>query len=213
MIKINEIFYSIQGESSLTGLPTVFIRTSGCHLRCSYCDTTYAYHDGKRLSVEDILKKISSFPCKRVCLTGGEPLLQKNIIKLMDQLISLDYECSVETSGDLDCSQIPSEVLKVIDVKTPDSGEPNAFCMKNLHFIGDEQTEFKFVICSEADFDWAVDFAAKHHMFQNSKILFSPSYEQISTEWLAQKILNSGQRIRLQIQLHKVIWPTQTKGI
>lgn len=213
MIKINEIFYSIQGESTLTGLPTIFIRTSGCHLRCSYCDTTYAYSDGKRITNEEIIKKISSYPCKQVCLTGGEPLLQKSIISLMDELIAQGYSCSIETSGDLDCVSVPSEVLKVIDVKTPDSGEPDAFCLKNLHFVGDSHAEFKFVICSEKDFDWAIDFAAKHHMFQNTKILFSPCHEQISTEWLAKKILDSGQRIRLQIQLHKVIWPTTIKGI
>ncbi|MGH1468488.1 MAG: radical SAM protein [Bdellovibrionales bacterium] len=213
MIKINEIFYSIQGESSLTGLPTIFIRTSGCHLRCNYCDTTYAYHDGKRISDEEIFKKISEYPCKRVCLTGGEPLLQKSIISLMGKLIAEGYSCSIETSGDLDCAPVPPEVLKVIDIKTPDSGEPDAFCLKNLHFVGDKNTEFKFVICSEADFDWSIDFAAKHHMFQNSKILFSPCHEQISTEWLAKKILDSGQKIRLQIQLHKVIWPTTIKGI
>ncbi len=212
MIKINEIFYSIQGESSLTGLPTIFIRTSGCHLRCSYCDTTYAYHDGIRMGDEEILKKISQYPCKRVCLTGGEPLLQKNIISLIKKLLAKDYNCSIETSGDLDCALIPSKVLKIIDIKTPDSGESNAFCIKNLHFLGDNNTEFKFVICSEADFNWSINFAAKHHMFQNTKILFSPCYGQISTKWLAEKILMSGQKIRLQIQLHKVIWATTTKG-
>lgn len=131
----------------------------------------------------------------------------------MELLISTGYTCSIETSGNLDCAPVPSEVLKVIDIKTPDSGESNAFCMKNLHFVGDKNTEFKFVICSEMDFNWAINFAAKHHMFQNSKILFSPCHEQISTEWLARKILDSGQKIRLQIQLHKVIWPTTIKGI
>ncbi len=213
MIKINEIFYSIQGESTLTGLPTIFIRSSGCHLRCNYCDTKYAYNEGERLNCEEILKKISIYPCKRICITGGEPLLQKNIIPLMETVLTKGYECSIETSGDLDCSPIPSGVLKVIDVKTPDSGEGEAFCLKNLHFVGDKASEFKFVICSEADFDWAVHFAAKHHMFQNTKILFSPCHEQISAEWLAKKILDSGQKIRLQIQLHKVLWPTTTKGI
>ena len=213
MIKINEIFYSIQGESSFFGLPTIFIRTSGCHLRCTYCDTTYAYYDGKRLSNGDIIKKIQSYPCKRVCLTGGEPLLQKNSTSLMEELLKLGYACSIETSGDIDCAQVPAEVAKIIDVKTPDSGEPDAFCMKNLHFLKDPTAEFKFVICSERDFDWAINFAAKHHMFQNAQILFSPCQEQISTEWLAQKIVDSGQKIRLQIQLHKVIWPTITNGI
>lgn len=212
MIKINEIFYSIQGESALVGLPTIFIRTSGCHLRCHYCDTKYAYHDGKKISVEEILKKISGYPCKRVCLTGGEPLLQKNIIVLLEELLNQGYDCSLETSGDLDCTKIPPKVRKIIDIKTPDSGEPDSFEMKNLQFLGDGASEFKFVICSERDFKWSLDFAAKHHMFQNSEILFSPSYEQIQPEWLAQKILESGQKIRLQIQLHKVIWPTTNKG-
>lgn len=212
MIKINEIFYSIQGESSLTGLPTVFIRTSGCHLRCTYCDTTYAYYDGKRLSIDEIIKKISEFPCKRFCLTGGEPLLQKNIIALMQRLLDNGYEGSIETSGDIDCDSIPLKIKKIIDIKTPDSGEPDAFCLKNLQFIGDSKTEYKFVICSERDFDWAMAFAAKHHMFQKSKILFSPSHERISTQWLAEKILSSGQEIRLQIQLHKVIWPETLTG-
>ena len=212
MIKINEIFYSTQGESSWTGLPTVFIRTSGCHLRCTYCDTTYAYHEGEKLSVDGIIEKIAQYPCKRVCLTGGEPLLQKGLIELSQKLLNLDYKISVETSGDLDCSILPKKIKKIIDVKTPDSGEPEAFCKENLQYIGDGHTEYKFVICSERDFEWSLNFAAKHQMFQNCEILFSPSYEKISTDWLAEKILNSGKEIRLQIQLHKVIWPETTKG-
>jgi len=212
VLKINEIFYSIQGESSLTGRPTIFVRTSGCHLRCTYCDTTYAYYDGKKMSDEDIIAEISKYPCKRVCLTGGEPLLQKGSLTLLDKLLKLGYFCSVETSGDLDCSILPESAKKIIDIKTPDSGEPDAVCMENLKFIGDGETEFKFVICSERDFEWSLNFAAKHQMFQNSEILFSPSYGQISTEWLAEKILNSGQEIRLQIQLHKVIWPETLNG-
>jgi len=212
MLKINEIFYSIQGESSLTGLPTVFIRTSGCHLRCSYCDTKYAYYEGKKQSSEDIIEEISKYPCKRVCLTGGEPLLQKGSFDLLDKLLKLGYFCSIETSGDKDCSDLPAKVKKIIDIKTPDSGEPDAFCEENLKFIGDGQTEYKFVICSEKDFDWAIDFAAKHQMFQNCEILFSPSYGQISESWLADKILFTGCEIRLQIQLHKVIWPETLNG-
>ena len=212
MLKINEIFYSIQGESSLTGKPTVFIRTSGCHLRCTYCDTVYAYYDGKKMSDEDIIEKISKYPCKRLCLTGGEPLLQKGTLTLLDKLLNLDYFCSIETSGDLDCSPLPKKVKKIIDIKTPDSGEADAICMDNLKFVGDQKTEFKFVICSERDFEWSLSFAAKHQMFQNSEILFSPSYGRVSTEWLAEKILKSGQEIRLQIQLHKVVWPETLKG-
>jgi 7-carboxy-7-deazaguanine synthase len=164
------------------------------------------------MSNEDIIEEISKYPCKRVCLTGGEPLLQKGSLTLLDKLLNLGYFCSVETSGDKDCSVLPKDVKKIIDIKTPDSGEPDAICMDNLKFIGDGKTEFKFVICSERDFEWSLNFAAKHQMFHNSEILFSPSYEQISTEWLAEKILKSGQEIRLQIQLHKVIWPETLKG-
>lgn len=138
--------------------------------------------------------------------------MQEETLSLIDKLLKLGYFCSIETSGDLDCSVLPEPVKKIIDIKTPDSGEPDAFCMDNLKFIGDEKTEFKFVICSERDFVWSLNFAAKHQMFQNSEILFSPSYEQISTEWLAEKILKSGQEIRLQIQLHKVIWPETLNG-
>ena len=212
VLKINEIFYSIQGESSLTGKPTVFIRTSGCHLRCTYCDTTYAYYKGKKMSNKDIIEKISKYPCKRVCLTGGEPLLQKGSHSLLDNLLKLNYFCSIETSGSLDCSKLPRGIKKIIDIKTPDSGEPDTLCMDNLKCVGDGKTEFKFVICSKRDFEWSISFAAKHQMFQNSEILFSPSYGRISTEWLAEKILNSGQEIRLQIQLHKVIWPETLNG-
>ncbi len=165
------------------------------------------------MTEEEILKKISQYPCERICLTGGEPLLQKNIISLIKKLLARGYKCSIETSGDLDCTSVPSQVLKIIDIKTPDSGEPNAFCLKNLHFIDDGNTEFKFVICSKEDFNWSINFAAKHHMFQNTKILFSPCHGRISKKWLAEKILGSGQKIRLQIQLHKVIWATTTKGI
>ncbi len=213
MIKINEIFYSIQGESSTFGLPTIFIRTSGCHLRCTYCDTQYAYYEGKRLSAEEILKKISKYNCKRVCITGGEPLLQKNISELFSLLLKNEYKCSIETSGDIDCSQIPEKIKKIIDVKTPDSGEPGKFDEKNLQFIGDGTTEYKFVICSEADFEWSLNFAAKQHMFPSAEILFSPCYELISPEWLAQKILESGKDIRMQLQLHKIIWPETKKGV
>lgn len=161
---------------------------------------------------EDIIEEISKYPCKRVCLTGGEPLLQKGSLSLLDKLLKLGYFCSIETSGDKDCSPLPEAVKKIIDVKTPDSGEPEAFCEENLKFIKDGKSEFKFVICSERDFEWSLNFAAKHQMFQNCEILFSPSHEQVSTDWLAQKILDSGQEIRLQIQLHKVIWPETLNG-
>lgn len=211
-IKVNEIFFSIQGESSWSGYPTVFIRTSGCHLRCTYCDTTYAYHDGQMMSVEDILKKVESFGARYVCVTGGEPLLQTAVYPLMNELCDRGLNVSLETSGDKDCSQVDERVKKIIDVKTPDSGEPNAFCRTNLNFIN-SVTEFKFVICSEKDFDWAENFARENKLFSKSNVLYSPSFNQLEEKWLAQKILSENSPARLQLQLHKYIWSPSTRGV
>lgn len=211
-IKINEIFYSIQGESSYTGWPTVFVRTSGCHLRCTYCDTTYAYHDGKFLPVEKILEQIRSYDCKRVCITGGEPLLQEHIFYLMKQLCDEGFLVSLETSGDKDCAKVDPRVKKIIDVKTPDSGEPKAFDARNLVFA-DVNTEFKFVICSEKDFLWAEDFAKKNKLFEKTNVLYSPSFENISSQWLAENILQKKSSARLQLQLHKYIWSPHLRGV
>lgn len=211
-LKINEIFFSIQGESSWAGYPTVFVRTSGCHLRCTYCDTTYAYHDGNLLTLEKVLEEIHSHPAKFVCITGGEPLLQKNVLPLMEQLCDEGYRVSLETSGDKDCSAVDPRVKKIIDVKTPDSGEPDAFDQANLQFK-DVNTEFKFVICSERDFMWAEDFANKNNLFEKSNVLYSPSFGKISENWLAKKILSEKSPARLQLQLHKYIWSPYTRGV
>jgi len=211
-LKINEIFFSIQGESSWAGYPTVFVRTSGCHLRCTYCDTTYAYHDGKLLTLENVLQEIHSHPAKFVCITGGEPLLQKNVLPLMERLCDEGYRVSLETSGDKDCSAVDPRVKKIIDVKTPDSGEPNAFDEANLQFK-DVNTEFKFVICSERDFNWAEAFAKGNNLFEKSNVLYSPSFGKISENWLAKKILSEKSPARLQLQLHKYIWSPYTRGV
>ena len=211
-IKINEIFFSIQGESSFAGWPTVFVRTSGCHLRCTYCDTTYAYHDGKFLPVSKILEEIQKYDCKRVCLTGGEPLLQTAAFDLMKQLCDLGFTVSLETSGDKDCAAVDPRVKKIIDVKTPDSGEPDTFNLKNLVFA-DVNTEFKFVICSEKDFLWAEDFSQKNNLFEKSNVLYSPSFEKVSSQWLAENILQKKSSARLQLQLHKYIWSPHHRGV
>lgn len=213
MLKINEIFFSIQGESSYAGLPTVFVRTSGCHLRCHYCDTTYAYHEGKRTSIEEIFEKIKSFAAEYVCLTGGEPLLQKNIYKLIDLLVENNYKISIETSGDINCSDLHPQVKKIIDIKTPDSGAFGSFDENNLKFKGDVHTEFKFVICSEKDLDWAFSFVKQHNLAKNNCVLFSPSHGKIAPEWLAEKILANNAKVRLQLQLHKYIWSEHTRGV
>ncbi len=213
MLKINEIFFSIQGESSLVGLPTVFVRTSGCHLRCTYCDTTYAYHEGQKMTITKVFEKIKSYPTKQVCLTGGEPLLQKSIYELTQLLIENNYNISVETSGDIDCHKLPIQVKKIIDVKTPDSGEPDAFDKNNLLFNEDPETEFKFVICSKEDAKWAFNFVKQHNLAKKSKVYFSPSHGKIAANWLADEILKNNSNVRLQLQLHKYIWSEHERGV
>jgi 7-carboxy-7-deazaguanine synthase len=212
MIKINEIFFSIQGESSLAGHPTVFIRTSGCHLRCTYCDTTYAYYDGTQMTEDNILAKVAAYPTKYVCVTGGEPLLQKEVPALLVRLCDLGYFVSVETSGDLSCKNIDPRVLLVIDIKTPDSGEADKFHADNLH-LENVNHEFKFVICSEKDFFWSLEFIAKHNLNCQAPIFFSPAHGEVSPQWLAEKILSSGAKGRLQLQQHKYIWSPETRGV
>lgn len=212
MLKINEIFYSIQGESSLAGWPTVFIRTSGCHLRCTYCDTTYAYNEGTLRSLDDVQSEVQSYKCRHVCLTGGEPLLQKESYPLMRQLCDDGHIVSLETSGDIDCSQVDKRVIKIIDVKTPDSGEAGRFNKANLALTG-VNSEFKFVICSEKDFDWAENFVRDNSLHEKSLVLYSPSFNKINEKWLAKKILSENSPARLQLQLHKYIWSPTERGV
>lgn len=211
-IKINEIFFSIQGESSWVGYPTVFVRTSGCHLRCTYCDTTYAYHEGHFQSIATILQKVQSYPARFVCITGGEPLLQAGVLDLMRELCDLKYNVSLETSGDKSCAQVDPRVKKIIDIKTPDSGAAGAFDSTNLDFA-DANTEFKFVICSESDFVWAENFARGKKLFEKSNVLYSPSFKTVNERWLAEKILQDRSRARLQLQLHKYIWSPDARGV
>jgi len=212
MIKINEIFYSIQGESSYAGCPTVFVRTTGCNLRCYYCDTKYSYHDGEFLTEDRILEAIQSHGCKHVCVTGGEPLLQRNILSLMSLLCELGFLVSLETSGSKSLTGVDSRVKIVLDVKTPDSGERNSFLISNLNNL-EAHTEFKFVICSDADFDWSINFCRQHDLFSKFTVLFSPSWNQLDARWLAERILSKKLPIRLQLQQHKYIWNADQRGV
>ncbi len=212
MIKINEIFHSIQGETSYVGYPTVFVRTTACNLRCTYCDTKYSYYDGELLSQEDIITKIQSFGAQYVCLTGGEPLLQKEIFPLMSQLCDLGFIVSLETSGSKSIAPVDSRVKTILDVKTPDSGAADSFLLENLQHL-QKHTEFKFVICSEKDFDWSENFCRQHDLLKNFTVLYSPSYGQVSERWLAEKILKKNSTARLQLQLHKYIWSPETRGV
>ncbi len=212
MIKINEIFFSIQGESTYAGNPTVFIRTSGCPLRCTYCDTTYAYYDGTQMAVEDILKEVAKYKTRYICVTGGEPLIHKEIHTLMDLLVEKGYQVSLETSGAMSCLDVNPKVKKIIDVKTPSSGAPDTFLLENLKF-NDVNTEFKFVINSPEDFDWAEDFSQKNGLTERSTVLYSPAFGKIDEKWLAKKMLSNNSYARLQLQLHKYIWSPQTRGV
>lgn len=212
MLKINELFFSIQGESTSSGCPTVFIRTTGCNLRCHYCDTQYSYHDGEFRSVEEVVESALSFGAQYVCVTGGEPLLQKDILLLLTSLCDKGLRVSLETSGSISCAGVDPRVKIVIDVKTPDSGAADSFCYDNLSLLN-SQSEFKFVICSENDFDWSENFCRQYEIFKKYEVLYSPSCPKIDPRWLAEKILQKKSSARLQLQLHKYIWSSETRGV
>jgi 7-carboxy-7-deazaguanine synthase len=212
MLKINEIFYSIQGETSYVGYPTVFVRTTACNLRCTYCDTKYSYFEGENQSLDQIIKEIESHKTEYVCITGGEPLLQKEVHELMRILCDRKFKVSLETSGSKSIEHVDPRVKIILDVKTPDSGAADSFIMQNLLFTT-PSTEFKFVICSENDFEWSEQFCRQHDLFKKFVVLYSPSYGQVSERWLAEIILQKNSSARLQLQLHKYIWSPETRGV
>ena len=209
-LRINEIFYSIQGESSRIGMPTVFVRLTGCPMRCSYCDTAYAFHDGQQKEIEEIIQEIKKFDTNYVTVTGGEPLAQKNCIDLMNQLCELGYQVSLETGGALDIKDVHSKVKIILDVKTPKSNEDKNNFWPNLAKIK-LNDEIKFVIQDFEDFSWSVDIIEKYQLNQN-QILFSPVYNVLASEQLAEWILKHQLNVRLQLQLHKILWG-EKKGV
>ncbi len=211
-LKINEIFCSIQGESSFVGIPTVFIRTTGCNLRCTYCDTKYSYYEGDFLEIDDIISRTQAFGVSHVCLTGGEPLLQTSSHLLMSRLCDLGYTVSLETSGSKSCRGIDSRVKIILDIKTPSSGEVKSFEFENLKVIPSD-SEIKFVIGSQEDFDWSEQFCRQHEIFGKFNVLYSPVHGKIEPQWLAENILLKKSKVRLQLQLHKYIWSPDTRGV
>ncbi|WP_374034464.1 radical SAM protein [Bdellovibrio bacteriovorus] len=212
MLKINEIFYSIQGETTYVGCPTVFVRLTACNLRCTYCDTKYSYYEGEMQTLEAIIAEIDSHKAPNVCITGGEPLLQKEVHTLMKTLCDKGYLVSLETSGSKSVELVDPRVKIILDVKTPDSGAADSFVMANIGF-STPSTEYKFVICSEKDFEWSEEFCRQHNLFEKFVVLYSPSYGQVSERWLAEKILQKNSSARLQLQLHKYIWNPETRGV
>ena len=202
---INEIFYSIQGETSRSGLPTYFIRLTGCPLRCTYCDTGYAFNAGTKMSFEEILSKLNRNTTKYITITGGEPLSQKNVQSLMKELCDLKYSVSLETSNAITIEDVDSRVSIILDIKTPGSLESDKNLISNYSKLK-KSDELKFVICNQKDFEWAVDYIKKNNLSSICPIVFSPSYNQMPLSELADLILKNSLNVRLQTQLHKTIW-------
>lgn len=205
MLKLNEIFFSIQGESTQAGRPSIFIRLSGCKLRCTYCDTQYAYFEGQDVSIDDIMGRIKEYPCQLVEVTGGEPMEQKETPALLQRLVDEGYEVMLETDGVEDLSKVPKEVRIIMDVKTPGSRMANPKSEKNLVHLKPTD-EVKFVVCDEKDYLFAKDFVQKHDLSRKTTVLFSPVMPQENLAWLPEKILKDGLNVRFQIQLHKILW-------
>ncbi|MCG6970577.1 MAG: 7-carboxy-7-deazaguanine synthase QueE [Gammaproteobacteria bacterium] len=204
-LRITEIFYSLQGESRTAGIPTVFIRLTGCPLRCGYCDTEYAFHGGQWMTVAAVLEQVAKHQTRYVTVTGGEPLAQKTCIALLTSLCEAGYEVSLETSGALTIADVDRRVVKVMDLKTPGSGEVARNCYDNIQFLH-SQDQVKFVICDRQDYDWAKQQLVLHQLAGKCEILFSPSYGQMQPVELAQWILDDHLPVRFQLQLHKLLW-------
>ncbi len=210
-LKINEIFYSIQGESSHTGLPCIFIRLTYCNLRCSYCDTDYAFYNGTDMKISEIISEINKYPTDLVMITGGEPLLQENCIYLMQELLNKDYSVMLETSGSLKLKDVPKSVIKIVDFKCPTSSMMNKNDWTIITDIQKED-EIKFVIANKEDYDWSKKMIENYSLNKICPILFSPVYNKIDISTLASWILEDGLNVKLQMQLHKHIWG-EKKGV
>jgi 7-carboxy-7-deazaguanine synthase len=204
---VTEIFKSIQGESKNAGYPALFIRLSECNLRCSYCDTQYAYSKGEQLSIDEIIHKVKKYPnLHHIAITGGEPLLQKNVLSLIEKLLSLRYKVQLETNGSLPIKKLPRECIKIVDIKTPSSNEEQSFCFENLKYLT-SQDELKFVVADKKDFKFAIKFIDQNLKNCDSVINFSPSFNELTAPQLAELIIKEDLNVRLNMQLHKIIWP------
>jgi len=209
-LKITEIFYSLQGEADTVGFPTVFVRLTGCPLRCQFCDTAYAFHGGEWRTVDEILGAVRGFGSKAgvpryVCVTGGEPLAQKNCLTLLSRLCDAEYRVSIETSGAMPLGEVDARVVRVVDVKTPGSGEERRNRYEDLSLLRPEE-HIKFVICDRADYEWSREKLSSLELAERCQVLFSPSAEQLPARELADWILEDRLPVRFQMQLHKVLW-------
>jgi 7-carboxy-7-deazaguanine synthase len=204
-LRLTEIFHSLQGEARSVGWPTVFVRLTGCPLRCGYCDTAYAFHGGAWWEIEAILDEVARHGAKHVCVTGGEPLAQKRCIDLLKRLCDAGYEVSLETSGALDIGAVDPRVSRVMDLKTPGSGEQARNLLDNIPLLT-SRDQLKFVLCDRTDYDWALAMLREHDLAARCDVLFSPSYGQLQPRELAEWMLADRVPARFQLQLHKVLW-------
>lgn len=207
-LRVSEIFFSLQGETSRVGLPTVFVRLTGCPLRCGYCDTEYAFYGGTRRSISSVLAEVATYAARHVTVTGGEPLAQKECLKLLSLLCDTGYSVSLETSGALDISEVDIRVSRVMDIKTPGSGEVERNRWSNLHHLTSHD-ELKFVLCDGADYQWAVEVMRQRQLDRLCPILFSPVYGKLDPAALAAWVLQDRLPVRVQVQLHKLLWGEQ----
>ena len=204
-LRLTEIFFSLQGEASRVGLPTVFVRLTGCPLRCSWCDTTYSFTGGEPATIESVLAEVAKYPARQVCVTGGEPLAQKECLPLLTALCDAGYEVSLETSGALDIAAVDPRVARIMDLKAPDSAESARNRWENLVLLN-SRDEIKLVIASRADYEWARDVLRQRQLDARCPVLFSPAQGLIEARALAEWILEDGLNVRFQMQLHKLLW-------
>ena len=213
-MQVTEIFKSIQGESTFAGLPCIFIRLTGCNLRCRWCDTEYAFHGGTKMTLGEVMRKVSAYGGKLVEITGGEPLLQDEVYPLMDRLLADHYQVLLETSGERLIDRVPADVVKIVDVKCPDSGEPDTFRMENLNHLS-PRDEVKFVIGTRRDYEFARDFTGEQRLSDRvAAVIFSPVHGEVDLRQMAGWILEDGlEGVRFGTQLHKLIWGADAKGV
>ena len=212
MLRINEIFHSIQGESTRAGEPCVFVRLTGCNLRCVWCDTEYAFHQGRDMSVVEVLERVESYRCRMVEITGGEPLLQADVIPLMEELVQRNHVVLLETGGSLPIDGVPRGVRRIIDVKCPGSGEADRNRWENLEQLR-EGDELKFVLAHREDYDWAVRQIEQRKLAGRCPLLFSPVHGELSAGEMAGWVLEDRLPVRVQLQLHKYLWPGVQRGV
>lgn len=204
-LRVHEIFHSLQGESSRIGLPTVFVRLTGCPMRCVYCDTAYAFHGGKSMEMADILAQVAAYGTRYVTVTGGEPLAQKECLGLLKALCDADHDVSLETGGAMDISGVDQRVSVILDIKTPGSGELEKNLWANLQYLKPAD-EVKFVLCDRADYEWAKELLSERGISSKCSVLFSPVYGQVNPTELAEWVLQDKLPVRMQVQLHKILW-------